>query len=183
MSEVASLVFDQPFQVRLPFVYQSKAEVVRRLNNDGLARIALDTVSCVHYPQRHVAGMGHRQCGVCPACLFRRVALIAAGIEEPAGVYQTDLLDPSHQLESGKARPLIAFLNQVDAISAAGDVGLPPFIESHLRRTGVIANGHDVKVLADLFRRYAADWRAFIQQGRQNGCHWSNRIDARSAAA
>ncbi|MEZ6069464.1 MAG: 7-cyano-7-deazaguanine synthase [Pirellulales bacterium] len=183
MSDIASRVFDKPFRLSLPFAHQTKAEVVRALHDSQLGDLARETVSCVHYPVRNEAGKGHRQCGVCPACLFRRVALAAAGIDDPAHGYKFDVLDPSVVLAEKEARPLVAFLNQVDAINANTDAGLPAYVASHLRRIGVLKAGGDNSVLADLYRRYAAGWAAFIRQGRRNGCHWTKLIDARSAAA
>jgi len=109
MSKILSSVFEKPFMVEAPFAGSTKGEVVRSLAGNS-SHIAASTISCVHYPIRHIAGAGHRQCGVCPACLFRRVALMSAEVEEPGDAYQYNLLDPSCAIPEKKRQTLIAFL-------------------------------------------------------------------------
>ncbi len=180
-SNLLSDVLDRPIRIALPFAGMTKGAVLRQLNG-RIDSLAVSTISCVHYPNRHIPGAGHLQCGVCPACLFRRVAMASAGVNEPRGVYRYDLLDPRTEVSAKKRRPLLAFLNQVDSIHAAGESQLPAAIRAHLHAAGVVESDDDTKLFATLYRQYAADWDEFIRQGRRNGCSWPNLIDARSAA-
>ena len=75
-----------------------------------------------------------KSCGLCPACIFRRVALNAAGIEESRDVYQHDLLDPvSCRLNSKKRRYLLAYLLQVDSLAELDQGNIPSIIMCHMR--------------------------------------------------
>src|SRR5205085_1134460 len=83
------------------------------LADDGLEDLARSTVSCVHYPLRESP---HKQCGVCPACVFRRQAMFVGGIKEPPGTYKFDLFGPSlfvNGIPENRLEYLKAFLMQV----------------------------------------------------------------------
>jgi 7-cyano-7-deazaguanine synthase in queuosine biosynthesis len=64
-----SAVLQYPIQIENPFVYQTKAEVVKTLTEQHLKAISLSS-SC--WKTRIVSG-GH--CGECIPCLIRRIAL------------------------------------------------------------------------------------------------------------
>ena len=88
ISRLLSLAAGRGIALTLPFVNQTKGEVVRTLATDGLHEMARQTISCVHYPLRN---RGPKQCGFCPACIFRRQAMFAAGIAEAGDAYLLDI--------------------------------------------------------------------------------------------
>jgi 7-cyano-7-deazaguanine synthase in queuosine biosynthesis len=92
MSNLLSLASEREIRVTLPFVGMTKGEVTKCLS--GFPELARSTVSCAHYPIRKIRGGGWKSCGFCPACIFRRVALHSAGIEESENRYEYDLLNP-----------------------------------------------------------------------------------------
>jgi len=103
MSEILSMAAGQQIRFNLPFFHMTKGEVVESLSRERLCDIASSTVSCAHYPLRH---RERKACGVCPACIFRRVAMHAAGIAEPDATYQVDILAESGVMNRLRAKHL-----------------------------------------------------------------------------
>src|SRR5262249_46494804 len=118
ISRLVSLVAGQEIVFRLPLLGQTKAQMVRLMADEGLQDLARLTGSCVHYPLRE---RPHKQCGVCPACIFRRQAMFVAGIEEPRNAYKFDLFGPArhvNRISEDLLKYLMAFLMQVVHLEA-----------------------------------------------------------------
>jgi len=166
--------------IQLPFGDLTKGEVVKSLVTNGLQDVALATTSCVSYPLRQEKG---KSCGVCPACISRRLALHAAGIEERRGTYHVDLLDGASMISPKKQRYLKAFLLLVDHLTETSEGRLPIVIARHLRATEVIKNGESEQPYVDLYRRYTTEWVGLLRKARAAGCNWSQLIDLPGEAA
>ena len=113
MSRLATLVAGRQISFRLPFFDRTKGEMVRALNDAGLADLARETISCASYP---VGYHRYKQCGLCPGCLFRRQAMMAGDIDEPPGTYSFDLFGRTERVRPippEKLNYLKAFLMQV----------------------------------------------------------------------
>lgn len=94
-----------------PFLYQTKAEIIRDFLRPSLAPFDIQkTVSC------WAAGRSSRQCGGCVACLVRRLAMLAAGLPDEA--YELDTLG-----NPDSARGTDAYANLVDLLSLCADFG------------------------------------------------------------
>ena len=180
MGKLLTLAAERPLSVTLPFWQMTKSEVVQSLTYGKLAELAVETISCVSYPLRHRV---RKSCGVCPACIFRRVALVAAGIEEPSHRYQCDLLDRRSSLNPEKLQYLKAFLLQVDHLSEVDEHRLPPLISRHLRLTRVLEEDQTVETYLPLYRRYRHEWLSFIGKARSHDCEWTDLIDVGRQAA
>ena len=179
MSQLLSVVADHPIDVKLPFEQMTKGELVCSLTSDELRALARDTVSCVSYPLRHRT---RKSCGFCAACLFRRVALHTAGINEADDTYQFDVLNRL-KVAPKKLNYLKAFLNQIDSL-AETDLGrLPVSISKHLYQTGLVERGAPMEVYIDLYKRYRSEWLAFVSKAELNGCQWAGLIDLPPKAA
>lgn len=183
VSELLTLVVSRPFHVVLPFMTKTKGELVASLSRSDLRQIANDTCSCPSFPVR-VPQIGRQQsCGVCAACLFRRLAMHTACIEEDSGDYQYDFLSRDTTIPAKKRRYLSAFLNQVDCLKAMDFRKLPLPLEKHLRQTHVFDDGFSVETVVDLLRRYRDEWLGLIQRAESIGCKWTKLIDLPSKAA
>ena len=123
MSKFVSVVASKNVKFVLPFLNLTKGQVVKQLAENGLGTLAKQTVSCVHFPLRVKTG---KQCGICPACIFRRQAMLTAGIEENAATYKCDLFTAQNDLKP-KESDLIylkAYMMQVEELRS---IGLPKF--------------------------------------------------------
>lgn len=184
MSRLLSLVADHRIEVTLPFLNATKGDVVKSLANSPLKDVATSTISCSHFPVRLDKGGPWKSCGLCPACIFRRLALYSAGIEESPEMYQHDLLDPvSCRLDPKKLRYLMAYLLHVDSLSDLDQGRLPLVIAGHLRSTGLLSPSDSQQPYVELFRRFRSEWHGLLEHARRTGCDWASRIDVSVQAA
>lgn len=176
MSQLVGLILARPMKFDLPFFGQTKGEVVRKAKQIGLDELTRLTVSCVHYPLRE---SGHKQCGVCPACIFRRQSLEAAGITEATGTYKYDFLDVKSmsQVSERDLKYLKAFLYQVIQL---GDIQagapLPQGVRRHLIGTGIVGNGESTELIARLLTTYRDEWQQVIAQAQDRGISWTRLV-------
>jgi hypothetical protein len=181
-SQLVTLAAGRDVTFRLPFLGLTKAEVVRSLAGDGdLESLACSTVSCVHYPLREKR---HKQCGCCPACVFRRHAMATAGIEERSGTYKHDLFHPGQLREMGEKRLqfLVAFLLQAERLVGVDEPGaLPDFFRHHLWETEVVSRGESLDFYAALYRRYRDEWLALASRCSPLGFPWAVPVAHRKA--
>jgi len=184
MARLLSLVAERPIAVRLPYIGLTKGEVVKGLLPTELQQLSRSTVSCVNYPVRHKRDRTWKACGVCPACIFRRVSLHAAGVEDFPEIYDLDLLSPVFD-RSGpkKLKYLKAFLLFVDHLADLNENRLPIVLVRHLRETDMLDSGVSVQSCIDLYQRYRTEWLGFLARAQSNGCQWANLIDLPARAA
>lgn len=90
MSELFSLVANSPFTLTNPFIWSTKAEVVKSIADAGAGNLIAKSISCAHTWERTLE---HSHCGGCSQCIDRRFALIAAGLEhlDPLTHYKSDI--------------------------------------------------------------------------------------------
>lgn len=75
-SRLFSLVSESNFEVTNPYLWHTKADVVRRIINAGQGALIARSVSCAHTWERTIE---HNHCGLCSQCLDRRLAMLTAG--------------------------------------------------------------------------------------------------------
>ena len=176
MSKLASLVADDEVNFTLPFADKTKGEVVKTLATDGLCAFAAMTASCIHYPIRHKK---YKQCGLCPACIFRRAALQAAGIEEPVNAYKYDFLGPAELINQPPEKRLAylkAFLLQIAHLrDIVNDDRLPPAFERHVV-PHIVPKGQSQKGVIQLLARYRDEWTEIASAARERGHAWAKLL-------
>jgi hypothetical protein len=77
VSDLISELLGEPFQIRNPFLFSTKAEMCHSLARDGKFKLASLSKSC-DSPHRKQP----EQCGYCSSCLLRRQALAASKIQD-----------------------------------------------------------------------------------------------------
>jgi 7-cyano-7-deazaguanine synthase in queuosine biosynthesis len=179
MSRLASLVAGGEVEFRLPFFDRTKGELVRTMAEAGLEELALRTASCVKYPLRHSR---QKQCGVCPACVFRRQAMAVAGITEPEDTYKYDFMGSPgvvSRIPSKRLLHLKAFLMQVASLrDVCAGKPLPHSVARHLVSTEVLADGHSREVATALLARYRDEWVEIASDGNRKGLPWARLLAA-----
>jgi 7-cyano-7-deazaguanine synthase in queuosine biosynthesis len=171
-SSLLQLVVERDLTVGLPHKYLTKAELVSSLREYGLEEIAPETASCVHYPLRDPQA---KQCGTCPACIFRRQALLVAGVDESPSSYKYDVFGQASQ--GAQDDYLRAFLLQVTKLATLDHTSdLPPSLVRHLRATEVITDDQVPSRLIDLYRRYRQEWLLLVNRGLAEGRQWSRMM-------
>jgi hypothetical protein len=102
MEEFLNALLGASLRFEFPRLWFTKGETLKAYT--GLADSAdwVTTRSCWQ-DNRHASVDGHRrQCGICAACMLRRLSVHAAGLSEPDGTYIWDDLK-AHSFESGAA--------------------------------------------------------------------------------
>ena len=176
MSRLVSLAAGREIVFHLPFMDKTRGQVVGQAAGLGLQELARSTVSCVHYPLRE---RPHKQCGVCPACIFRRQAMAVACIEEK-GVYKHDLFDPNQensQVQEDRLEYLKAFLLQVANLGPLQSGGpVPQRVRRHLFATNVVSTEESMVPFLPLFSRYPPEWLSIAAEGMERGWTWANLL-------
>jgi hypothetical protein len=117
---ILSEVLSQPFDVRNPYAWITKAEVIERIMQGGCSDLIRHTRSCTRV---HAMTKLHPHCGQCSQCIDRRFAVLAAGQEQedPDEAYKVDLLVGGR--EPGPDREMaLAFIRSASKIGQMTDV-------------------------------------------------------------
>lgn len=167
-----------------PRLWNTKGETIsafRRATNKAVDEL-FETRSC--WQQRWNAKMDGklRQCGLCAACLLRRMSMHAAGIEEPEHTYViADLTVPAFRdaLPGRKKVRLSRTMTEYGSVGARHlqqladmadfpDADLKAHVFEIARATGE-PQDDVLKNLRNMLLTHAKEWRAFIAaQGEQN---------------
>lgn len=181
MSALVSAVAGRDITVGLPYAKFTKAEMVRCLADLGDGHLVKQTVSCVHYPLR---SKEFKQCGVCPACLLRRQAVLCSKDGIADCPYQYDLFagsEVANAVPEEQLTYLKAYLMQVADIELAANRGtLPESAVRYLQATGAVEAPEDLKNATSLLQRYSAEWLQLADKYRRQGCRWGEMLSPNS---
>jgi 7-cyano-7-deazaguanine synthase in queuosine biosynthesis len=156
MGNLLSTLLSYPIHVENPFLYQTKAEVIRNVLADHQATLG-DTVSC--WKASRVTS-AHNHCGNCVPCLVRRIAVETHGHE--VSEYQRDIfredvgrLPPD---DEGK-RNLLDLLEFVhvfnsNATQASLEDLYPELINERIDRVRAV----------EMYRRFAAEAYSVVER-------------------
>jgi len=107
--------------VRNPFLFLSKTDMIAA-SDLTCGSLLLQTVSCAHATNvPRWAGRGDLEhCGYCVPCLYRRAAMIAAGLDKPESYLQDIFTDAPNMTPTRTAdfRALTAFAKRVAKANA-----------------------------------------------------------------
>jgi hypothetical protein len=166
--ELISLITEKPFQVENPFLWKTRAEVVRLLGEAECADLIRFAVSCSHVREMTTL---HTHCGKCSQCIDRRFAVLASdyGDYEPSEMYKVDLLTGAREtledrtmLESYvRTATDVAKMSEMEFFSHFGEASR---VFSHLEGT---ADENAAKIL-DLHKRHAEQICEVIDNAIQN---------------
>lgn len=104
--------------IRNPFLYQSKTDMLKNLDPE-LHPLVLRSISCSNVG-RLVGKTGKLHCGHCVPCIYRRAALVHAGIDNPDN-YADDLFQNLSSVTKHcqiDFRALVGFAGRIIATSA-----------------------------------------------------------------
>jgi hypothetical protein len=156
-----SAIAGAEMRVENPFLWDTKAGVIRRLADAGCASLIARTFSCANV--RRATSFGGQHCGVCSQCLDRRFGVLAAGCgqHEPAELYATDLFrgarDTTTEITMAEAYVLTAHrhagMSEAAFLGSRGEIfrvlpclGLP--LQEAVRRLHELHQRHGREVLA-----------------------------------
>jgi hypothetical protein len=175
MTDFASHMLSHPFDVANPFVWLTKAEVVRLIERHDQADLIERSFSCTH--PRKTGQRAH--CGKCAQCLHRRLGILAAGLGkwDPPKGYDVELFADERKVGEPRSMALSLVSNAQDyphlsprgfLSRYAGEIlqAVRAFpeetVESFVQRSYELHRryGNEVdQVIADAIRQYAAEIR------------------------
>lgn len=176
MSQFLSALFDHSVRFSFPRIWYTKGETLREyasLVKDSWA----DTRSCWQQ-SRQVSVNGHRrQCGICAACMLRRLSVHAAGLEERPDTYVWESLS-KRSFKEGAAPGFPSMTNALYEYAIAGtlhldhlaELGNSPLHSESVRRAALqiaqplgVSDTQAEEHLRRMLHQHALEWKAFIE--------------------
>jgi 7-cyano-7-deazaguanine synthase in queuosine biosynthesis len=114
--------------IRNPFIYQSKTDMLRALPAD-MVPLVKRSVSCSRpsrYQNLHV-----RHCGYCVPCIYRRVAMMEAGLDKGIDEYAFDAFLHLQDLKDHQRVDFRALVRFAERHAAASEIDLEMTVLSH----------------------------------------------------
>ena len=175
MEDLLALVLGHRPHYKFPRLWHTKGETLAAwagVMNDGedwwMAR------SCWQGSRQVAINGKRRQCGICAACLLRRLSVHAAGLEEPSSSYVWENLRAPHFEDGAVAgRPtrtmreyMIAGVLHLDHLATmAGSVLHEPVVSRISGELAPLLKQRRDEVrnrLQDMLQRHRAEWLAFL---------------------
>ncbi|WP_412049473.1 7-cyano-7-deazaguanine synthase [Hoeflea sp. Naph1] len=165
-AEIFSLLAEEPIEVRTPYIWLTKRDIVERIVQQGFGHLIGGTVSCAH-PMQWTKEVRH--CGVCSQCIDRRFAILSAraGEYEPESNYELDLLtgDRSLHEELRMAVAYVKFCQTIDSCQCRQFDEKFPQVAAALSFFPELSNDAARDQIFDLHRRHARDVLSVISAG------------------
>lgn len=127
MAKFLSALFEREIRFLFPRIWHTKGETLREFIASTNGPWA-DTRSCWQQPRQVSVGGKWRQCGVCAACMLRRMSVHAAGQQEPPETYVWEDLSTSFFRE-GAAEGFEKFSGALEQYAIAGALHLEHLAE------------------------------------------------------
>jgi hypothetical protein len=160
-----------------PRLWSTKGETLRQAASLKDAPTWTDTRSCWQQSRQSSVGHHRRQCGICAACMLRRMSMFTAGIDEPAETYVWERLSAA-RFEEGAAEDFVNIPPALRDYAIAGVLHmdhLADLVDSPMHARALRRAACDTaealeeapaiveQKLRSMLERHAAEWRAFRQ--------------------
>ncbi len=143
-----------------------------RLCELKLEELARKSNSCIMHP---LLRRGWQQCGHCPACVFRRQALLTAGISEAQDAYAVDLFadpQPGTVILAKRMETIRAFHQQIAHMPELDSGQAPACFKRYLKATKAVSSDGQLAPHIEVYRRYRKEWLLLIADARRRHLPW-----------
>ena len=167
------LALRQEVKIVNPFLFSTKAQMCKFLNDSEYVDCIQHTVSCDGFPQR--IPNEPSQCGHCTSCVLRRQSLLASELHHYDGGYRYDVLQSPTTLDSSRLYGLEAMRNQAQVLESCL-ASADPWHSLCSKFPELARTEMELEMLGDpggkgairnriirLFRTYAWEWGWFIE--------------------
>ena len=115
LASLFSIIAERPFSIEVPFLWNTKTDVVAYLKASGQGHLLPSSVSCSHTFNSQTQAT---HCGECFQCLDRRIGVYGAATDESdnIGLYATDIIADSIPSQEGKTT-VVDYLRQAARFS------------------------------------------------------------------
>ena len=159
--DIISLVAGESFTVENPYIWKTKADVVKVITDAGCQDLIKHSMTCTHTWEMTNQ---HTHCGGCSQCIDRRFAVLAANADQhdPAEQYKFDVFTQSRNAEDKKKNVekimAAAYLERANQVKNLTD--LTQFVSSYpdVGRVFKFLNGDTGQAaqrVFDLYKRHA----------------------------
>ena len=155
--EIITLVAGEPFTIENPYIWKTKADVVKVITNSGCEDLIKHSMTCTHTWEM---SNEHTHCGGCSQCIDRRFAVLAADADQhdPVAHYKFDVFTQSRDKGEDKIMAA-AYLERANQVKNLTDVS--QFVSSYpdVSRVFKYLNynnaGQAAQRVFDLYKRHA----------------------------
>jgi 7-cyano-7-deazaguanine synthase in queuosine biosynthesis len=190
-------LFDRRIHFRFPRLWFTKSQTLAEYAAIGGAAECLDARSCWQQ-SRHVSESGHRrQCGICAACMLRRLSVHAAGLAEASETYLWENLAAA-TFETGVPKGFKKITPALREYAIAGVLHLDhlaalrtspvhaPALKRHahqLAKSQGLSPSDAETRLDNLLATHAREWQGFVQSLGSNSfvTNWTSSAYERAA--
>lgn len=191
MEKFLKALMRRPFKFAFPRLWHTKGETLREFTSLPDSDTWRDTKSCWRGAQWSALNGKLLQCGICAACMLRRMSVHAAGLSETGESYIChDLGAPALEasLQDGFRRMSPAFREYAIAgtlhLDHLADMAEEDNHSAVARHAALTATALDIapaiaeERLREMLKRHAAEWRSFIKDtGARSFLRQWTRID------
>jgi 7-cyano-7-deazaguanine synthase in queuosine biosynthesis len=177
LAEFVNIVLDTQIAYEHPRLWSTKGQTLRELADRGLAESWHETRSCAR-DARHMSYRGTRlQCGVCAACLLRRMSIHTAGLEESLDGYvwqrldaiglNEAVIDPARVATKGDHGHAVCGALAMAQLAYLADPSQSEYVHAKAQELARIGNEDIDQVnaqLTGLIRQHAAEWNEFVNR-------------------
>lgn len=175
MESFLSVLFGRPFKYTFPRLWYTKGETLREYVDISGGTDWRNTKSCWRSSQWSSVHGHWRQCGVCAACMLRRLSIHAAGLDDNPENYicenltapvLSEAVAPSFtKLSRAYEQYAIAGVLHLDHLADMSGIMAKPVVQRHARlfstALGLTADEASAK-LAALLERHALEWKRYL---------------------
>jgi len=107
--------------------------------------------------------------------VYRRQAMLIAGIVEPKDAYAVDLFAPPdhrHPIPAKTLQAVRAFHQQIGSLYELDDGIIPECLHRYLHATRAISSDEELAQLVEVHRRYRREWLALIADAQRRKLPW-----------
>ena len=130
--DIISMVAGEPFTVENPYIWKTKADVVKVITDAGCHDLIAHSMTCTHTWEMTNQ---HTHCGGCSQCIDRRFAVLAAKADQydPVDHYKFDVFTQSRDTQDQKKNVdkimAAAYLERANQVKGLTDVA--QFVSSY----------------------------------------------------
>jgi 7-cyano-7-deazaguanine synthase in queuosine biosynthesis len=155
--DIISLVAGEPFTVENPYIWKTKADVVKVITDAGCHDLIKHSMTCTHTWEMTNQ---HTHCGGCSQCIDRRFAVLAAKADQhdPVEHYKVDVFTQSRDKGEDKIMAA-AYLERANQVKNLTDVA--QFVSSYpdvgrvFKFLNYSSAGQAAQRVFDLYKRHA----------------------------
>lgn len=180
LARFVNLVLDIRITYKHPRLWSTKGQTLRELAERGLQAGWHETRSCARDARNMSYGGARLQCGVCAACLLRRMSIHSAGLDESQDNYMWKnlyansldgaVISPTRVATKGDHGHAVCGALAMAQLAELAQPGHSDYVRGKAQQLSRIsAEGVDFVQgrLAEVIRQHASEWKAFVDhQGR-----------------